>query len=292
MREEKFVSSLAIAGNSILFVLKIIVGISYNSIAIISDALNSLTDIVASFIVYISVLVSFGKADKEHQFGHQRAQPIAGLIVAIFTGIVGFEVIIASIQRILFGGEIVQGIIPIFLVIFVMVVKLFLYLYTKKVCQKTRSTALRASMIDHLNDILISIAVLISIVLANFGFFIFDSIAGILIGLYIIKAGFDIGMENTKYLMGDAPSEELFSLIEKVAKSVEGVLGLNDIRAHYVGTNVECEVHIYVNKKLSTLKAHDIGKKVQHKLEKLDDISHAFIHIDPFKGRFGKCRKF
>lgn len=292
MREDKRASILAIIGNSILFVGKIIVGILYNSIAIISDALNSLTDIVASLIVHISLLVSYQSEDKDHQFGHTRAQPIAGLIVAIFTGIVGFEVIIESLKRILFGGDVEKGFVPIILVICVLITKYILYVYTKGVCKRTKSTALRASMVDHLNDILISIAVLVGIILTNVGFPIFDPIVGIAIGIYIIKAGYDIGRENTRFLMGDAPSEELFRKIEKTAQSVKGVIGLNDIRAHYVGTMIECEVHIYVDPKLDVTKSHDIGKRVKKRLESVEDISHAFIHIDPFRGRFWKSRRF
>ena len=92
--------------------------------------------------------------------------------------------------------------------------------------------------------------------------------------------------------MGEAPSKELFEKIEKVAKSVKEVIGLNDVYAHYVGTLVEAEVHIYVDKKMNIEKAHDIGKKVQKKLEKMDEISKAFIHIDPFLGKFEKEKKF
>ena len=89
MKEERKASILGIIGNIFLFIIKIIIGIMYNSISIISDAINSFTDIFASFIVHLSIVVSGKKPDKGHQFGHDRAQPIAGLIVAIFIGIVG-----------------------------------------------------------------------------------------------------------------------------------------------------------------------------------------------------------
>ena len=292
MKEEKKASMLGIIGNSFLFIGKIIIGVMYNSIAIISDAINSFTDIIASIIVYFSVVVSYKDADKEHQFGHKRAQPIAGLIVAIFTGIVGFEVINASVTRLIEGGQIVKGYLPIVLVVLVMITKLFMYFYTRSVCRKRNSPALEASAVDHRNDVLISIAVLFGVVAANLGYPKFDPIAAIVVGLYIIKSGYDIGKDNIKYLMGEAPSKDLFDKIEKKAKSIKGVIGLNDVYAHYVGTVVEAEVHIYVDKKMNILKAHDIGKEVQKKLEGIDEISRAFIHIDPFLGKFEKAKKF
>ena len=292
MRQEKIASWAAIVGNTILFIGKIIVGIMYNSIAIISDALNSFTDIIASAIVHVSLLVSYKKPDKDHQFGHDRAQPIAGLIVAIFTGIVGFEVIVASINRMISGGEVEKGAIPIILVVIVLFVKLGLYYYTKAVCRRTKSQALSASAVDHMNDVMISIAVLVGVTGANLGYNFLDPLVGILIGIFIIKSGFDIGKDNVRYLMGEAPSEDLFKKIEKEAKSIKGVIGINDIRAHYVGVVVEAEVHIYVDKKMTVLNAHDLGKQVQKKLENISEISRAFIHIDPFEGEFVKSRKF
>ncbi|MCK5282212.1 MAG: cation transporter [Nanoarchaeota archaeon] len=292
MNKEKKASWLGIIGNILLFLAKIIVGYIYNSIAIISDALNSFTDIIASLIVYISVIMSHEKADKEHQFGHTRAQPIAGLIVAIFIGIVGFQVIIVSITRILEGGVTKKGIIPIILVAAVMIIKFLMYVYTRDVCKKTKSTALLASAVDHRNDVIISFTVLIGVTASNLGYAVLEPMIAIIIGLWIIKSGFDVGRGNIRYLIGEAPSDELMEKVEKTAKSVKGVIGLNDIRAHYVGTSIEAEVHIYVDKKMNISRAHEIGKKVQKKLEAMDEISHAFIHIDPFYGKFEKERKF
>src|SRR3989339_259988 len=117
MKEEaKKATLLGILGNLILFILKFIAGFLYNSIAVISDAFNSLTDIVASVIVYISVKVSSKKADKGHPFGHHRAEPIAGLIVAIFTGILGFEVIKIAFTRLLTGEKPVISLVPVFVI--------------------------------------------------------------------------------------------------------------------------------------------------------------------------------
>jgi cation diffusion facilitator family transporter len=294
MKDEKIATWMGIILNSFLFIGKIIVGIAYNSIAIISDSLNSFTDIIASSIVHISVKVSHKGADKGHQFGHERAQPIAGLIVAVFTGVVGLEIITKSVERLISGDHIKPGLVPIILVITVMVVKFFMHVYAKYVGKKVKSTAILASATDHRNDVLISIAVLIGVGASNINprYMILDPIVAIGIGFWILKAGYNIAKDNIKYLMGEAPSKELFEKIEKTAKSVKGVIGLNDVRAHYVGTQIEAEVHIYVDRKIDVERAHDIGKKVQKKLEEMEEISRAFIHIDPFYGEFKKMEKF
>jgi cation diffusion facilitator family transporter len=280
---EKIATWLGIAGNALLFGGKIVIGLMFNSIAIISDSFNSLTDIVASTIVLISVRSSHRAPDADHPFGHKRAQPIAGLVVAILTGIVGFQIIAQSVTRLLDGEQPEKGFAPIALVAAVMVIKLGMHLYVRAAAARASSTALMASATDHRNDVLISSAVLVGVVMSNIGLPVFDPVAAILVGLWIIRAGFSIGRANIKYLMGEAPPPPLVDRIIEKAKSIEGGLGLNDVFAHYVGTTVEIEVHIYVDRRMSIEVAHGIGKKVQHAIEDMDEISRAFIHIDPLE---------
>jgi cation diffusion facilitator family transporter len=276
---------MGIAGNVVLFVAKILVGLSFNSIAIISDSFNSLTDIVASTIVLISVRSSHRGPDATHPFGHARAQPLAGLVVAILTGIVGFEIITQSFGR-LFGGQRMEpGILPLILLAAVLVVKLAMHIVARVTAERTRSTALMASATDHRNDVLISAAVIIGVGASNLGFPIFDPLAAIAVGAWIIWAGFRIGRDNMKYLMGAAPPSELVQRIMETAKATEGVLGLNDVFAHYVGTSVEIEVHIDVDKTLTIEEAAAIGEKVQQAIENMVEVSRAFIHIDPLAAR-------
>jgi cation diffusion facilitator family transporter len=282
-RAEKIAIWMGIIGNAVLFGGKIVIGLAFNSIAIVSDSLNSFTDIIASTIVFISIRSSYKAPDADHPFGHKRAQPIAGLIVAIFTGIVGFEVITQSVTRLFTGAQIEKGILPILLVAAVMAVKLGMHLYARAVAARTRSTALAASATDHRNDVLISAAVLAGVVASNLGLPLFDPLVAIAIGLWIIRAGFSIGRDNIKYLMGEAPPKELVEKIKAAARVVPGVLALNDVFAHYVGTTVEIEVHINVDRRLNVDEAHAIGKKVQGEIEAMQDISRAFIHIDPLE---------
>ena len=108
-----------------------------------------------------------------------------------------------------------------------------------------------------------------------------DPLFAILIGLWIIKVGYDIGAKNVKFLIGEAPGKELMEKISRKAFSVKGVKGVHDVRAHYVGVLLHVEIHIAVNKKLSIEKAHAIGKKVEKKVKELEDINETFIHIDP-----------
>jgi cation diffusion facilitator family transporter len=280
-RAERFAIWMGIIGNALLFLGKIFVGITFNSIAIISDSINSVTDIVASTIVFISIRSSHREPDADHPFGHNRAQPIAGLVVAIFTGIVGFEIITQSFGRLFSTSRMQNGILPILLLVFVMAVKMAMYLFARFTARRTGGTALMASAMDHRNDVLISAAVILGVGASNLGYPMFDPIAAMAVGLWIIWAGFRIGRDNIKYLMGAAPPDDLVQKILARARSVKGVLGLNDVTAHYVGTSVEIEVHIDVDNDLSVTDAHDIATKVRDEIEQMAEVSRAFIHVDP-----------
>jgi cation diffusion facilitator family transporter len=274
---------LGIVGNAVLFAGKIVIGLLFNSIAIISDSLNSFTDIIASTIVLVSIRSSRKAPDSGHPFGHHRAQPLAGLIIAVFTGIVGFEVIVQAVQRLFSGEQVQKGILPILLVAAVMAAKLGMHLYVRVVAVRAKSTALKASAADHRNDVLVSAAVLIGVGAANLGVPVVEPVVAVVIGLWIIRAGFAIGRDNIKYLMGEAPPKELVDKILAAARAVPGVLALNDVFAHWVGTTVEIEVHINVDSALHVDEAHAIGKKVQRAIEGMEEVSRAFIHIDPLE---------
>lgn len=290
-KDEKNLSIVTLIINTFLFISKLIIGILFNSIAVISDSLNSLFDIISSFIVYFSIKESHKKPDKKHQFGHTQSQPIAGLVIAILTGIFGFQIFIASIRRFLSHEQLVMGYLPLLLMITVMLVKALLYYFSILISKRTKSVALKAAAVDHRNDVLVSFIVLIGLVLANLGYPLFDPIAGAIISLYVIYSGFSLGKENIDYITGSAPSDEVFDNIEQCALSIKEVIDVNDIRAYMQGTMVVAEVHIYLKKDLSVGRSHEIGKKVQKKIEDNSDIK-AFIHIDPYTGKKISRRRF
>jgi len=277
----KNATTFLVSANTLLFLLKLGAGIISNSIAIISDAINSLTDIIASIIVFICVRLGRKKADEDHPFGHHRIEPIAGLIVAIFISLVGFEIIRRSIDRLLTGETVIFNLISVSILIFTMALKTFMAVYLRKVSKRVNSPALFASSVDSRNDVFISATVLLGFIGYRLGYTSLDSIAGIIIGLWIIFSGYNVGKSNIDFLIGKSPDKKSLMRVKESALRVKGVKGLNDVRAHYVGNYFHVELHIEVNKNLSLKTAHDIGKKVEHEIESLPGVNKAFIHIDP-----------
>ena len=282
MATQKFSASIfGLISNTFLFIIKITVGLSIGSIALISDAFNSLMDIVASIATIYSISVSQRKADQDHQFGHQAAEPITGLLYAILAGVVGFNFIRESISRII--NPTVQGInwLPFTVILITIILKTIMFLHFRKVGREHRSPVILASSIDSINDVIASSFALIAIGISYFGYPVFDGIGGIIISIIIIKGGYEIARDNIKYLMGHAADEKLLSDIVQRTLKIEHVRGVNDLRSHYVGNLVHVEIHVEVDKGLDTKTSHDIGKAVQRDIESMRDVNKVFVHIDP-----------
>jgi cation diffusion facilitator family transporter len=272
---------LSLMVNLFLFIIKIVAAIFTNSIAVMSDAINSLTDIISSVALTYSVQVSMKTADEEHQFGHNAAQPIAVFFVALFAGVVGINVVEESIKRILSPEELKIN-IPVYVVLGITILaKLIMMRYQTSVGKEYKSPALKASAIDSLNDVLASSMAVLSLVAVQLGLPYIDGIAGILIAFFIFKSGYQIAKENIGYLMGKAADENLILEIANVALKIDGVRGLNEIKSHYVGNKFHIEIHIDVDKDVNTEQSHDIGLNVQKRILTLPEINKVFVHIDP-----------
>lgn len=270
-----------IIGNTALFALKLVGGLLSGSIALISDALNSLNDIAASIATFICVRISDKQADEGHPFGHSRAEPIAGLIIAVLAGILGFEVIREAGERLYEGTKAQVQAVTLLVPVITMVTKWFMSRYFSRVGKLVNSPALKATAVDSLMDVVIAVAALIGLGGALLGYPWLDPVAGFVISIWIIYTGYRIGMENIAYLMGQAPEPALLEEIRKAALSVAGVQGLRAVKAHYVGPFIHVEIQVMVDKSLPTIESHGIGEEAANRVESIGTIEKAFVHIDP-----------
>ena len=277
----KRAANLTLAANIFLFIIKAAAGIISNSIAVISDAINSLTDIISSMAIMYSVRVSLKKPDEDHQFGHNAAQPLSVFLIALFTAMLSINLIEESVKRLITPYH-VNIIPPVYIILIITVItKLLLNRYQTSISQTYKSPAIKATAIDSRNDILTSSLSLLGILGVQLGFRYLDGVAGILIALFIFRSAYQMAKENIDYLMGRSADKSLILEIANVALKVEGVRGLNELKSHYVGNKFHVEIHIDVDKNLSTEVSHDIGKSVQGAISNLPEINKVFVHIDP-----------
>lgn len=273
---------VGLCGNTFLFIIKLIVAIKSGSLIILSEAMDSFTDIMASIAVYVSVKVSAKKADEGHPFGHHRAEPISGLIVAVIAAMAGMELIHMSIIRLISGERVSFGISPLLVLLVTIGIKFSMKQYLESTGKRVNSPALLASAKDCKNDVLVAFGALMGMTGAYYGYYLLDPILGMVVSLWIIRTGYYIGVENIDYLMGRKASEELIEELKKKALAIPGVRGLNEVNTHHVGNYIHVEMHINVDGKTSTTESHRIGKEVQKALESLESVDKAFVHIDPW----------
>ena len=281
MKRHIKITLFGIVLNTFLFVIKLLGSIFSGSLALLSDSFNSLTDILTSLTIFLAVRIGAKKADSDHPFGHRRAEPIAGLVVAIFAAILGFQVLSDAFRGFFEPKELNIDMIIFSIIIVSIVLKVYMYILFRREGKKSKSPALMASSVDYRNDILVSCSVLIGNLFGYIGYPIGDTIVAIFIGAFIVYSGFKIGMENLDFLMGKVPEREILDHLKEKALSIEGVKRLNDVRAHYLGNFIQIEIHIEVNRRLSTKKSHDIAKRVQALVEEEEIVDNAFVHVDP-----------
>ena len=279
----KKASYLNIVANIFLFFLNLVVGFGFGALSFISKAVESIHDILTAIIIHFTIKINNMKPDDKHQFGHTRAENLAGYTIGIFMILLSFKLFEVSFKKILNPEVIAYSNIMFYVIFIAFFVKGFLYFYVKDTLKEHKSAALKANMQDHLNDLFMYAGIFIAIIAIKYGYYLVDPIVGFIIGILVLKSGYDIARENVNYLMGISANDDLTNRIKNIALSINGILGTNTIKTQYLGSRVQAEIHIELDSKLSLKKSHDIGKEVKFAIEKLRDIEDCFVHIDVHK---------
>lgn len=266
--------------NIVLFALKVIAAVLSGSLAVLSSAFDSLNDIISYFVGYYSVKQASRGPDYDHPFGHRRMEALAGIVMAIFAGILSFEILRSAAMDFISEDHVVQITGFTFgVLILTVIVKLAMHIVLKKEADETMSTALDAMAVDSRNDVLSNTVAIIGIAGVYLGQMLLDDAAAVVIAVYIANAGYQMAKKNYDYIVGARPDASIMEAIRKNAM-VDGVKRVGDIRAHYVGDRVHAEIEIVLEKKLMGVESHKIGVKVQKSIESLKIVERAFVHID------------
>jgi len=274
---------VAIFGNIGLTIFNFIVGILSGSTALIAEAAHTFSDILTSIITFIGFRISLKPPDKLHPYGHGRAEPLVGLVIVVFLGIIAFE-ILSEVYRKLFLGDVLtppETIAAVMALIGVFV-NFIMTTYIMRTGKKINSPAIIADAHHQKVDIFSSAAIFVGVIGAQFGFPILDPIVAIFIAIMVLKTAFDVGRENINNILGTLPSKEILDNINICALSIEGVLGIHNIRINYLGPYASVELHVTVAEDLSLKKAHKIAHTVEEKIvEDIDVVSMVIVHVCP-----------
>ncbi len=277
------VSTVSIISNIILSLLKLIAGIVGRSMAMLSDAIHSLSDVFGSIIVIIGVKMSKKEEDRDHQYGHDRMECLASLALGAILFLTGTLLIYEGIKKIYVGEDIsTPGTIALIAAIVSIVAKEGMYWYTKISADKIHSDALRAEAWHHRSDALSSIGSLIGVAGAMLGVKILDPVMAGIIGLVIIKVSYDIVKEAVDKMVDKACDDETVRAMEELVLNVEGVEGLDLIKTRMFGTKMYVDIEISADGDLLLKQSHEIAEAVHDNIEKqFADVKHCTVHVNP-----------
>ncbi|MDG6229829.1 MAG: cation diffusion facilitator family transporter [Candidatus Thermoplasmatota archaeon] len=275
--------SLSIIGNIVLFLIKIVLGVLLNSIALIADSIHSLSDVATSAVVIFGFKFSKKPADEKHPFGHGRIEYIATLVIAIILMIAGIEFIREALIRFtdLKGFSQQQLALPIAcIVLFSAIVKEIMARYSIILSKKIQSDVLTAEGWHHRSDALSSIGVALSIIGTSYGFYFLDPLFGLVVSAIIIYIGYRLVRSTVDALIGQKPDNYMIKQIEHIAQQTKDIRGIHDISIHDYGPYKVVTLHAEVDPDLSLEHAHTLADNLERKIKEKTNYA-TVIHLEP-----------
>lgn len=267
--------------NILLFLVKIIIGLFINSISVISDAVNNLTDSLASIITILGSYFSAKPADEGHPYGHGRSEYIASLLVGISIIIVGLTIAKSSIENIV-NPQAISFNLPMLLILIISIgIKVYMYIYNMKIYKKIDSALNKSQALDSRNDVLMSSMVVISVILHAYFNINIEGPVGFVISIIILLSGIEIIKEMGDVLLGKEIDPELINKLRDILMQGEYIQGVHDIELHEYGKNqLFGTAHVEVPVNIDVYTMHEIVDKLEKKAREELQIDLS-IHMDP-----------
>ena len=279
------VSIITIIGNIVLSIIKLLAGIIAHSNAMISDAIHSASDVFSTFVVIIGIKLSAKEPDKEHPYGHERLECVAAIILAMVLFITGLGIGIEALKNILHGNYSdlqIPGILALIAAIVSIVSKEAMYWYTRYYAKKIDSSALMADAWHHRSDAFSSIGALIGIGGARLGFPIMDSIASMVIFIFIVNVAFQIFKDAMDKMVDHSCDDETEKQIYDCVMKNKNVMGIDVLQTRIFGNKIYVDVEIQVNASYTLQVAHNIAEAVHEDIEEnFPKVKHIMVHVNP-----------
>lgn len=284
IRKMSFVS---LAGNTVLSAFKFFAGVTGNSGAMISDSIHSFSDVITTVIAWIGVKASKKEADSAHPYGHERVECIASLLLGIILLATGLGVGKVGVEHIVSGSYdtlAVPSMIALVAAAVSIVSKEAMYWYTRYYAKLIHSSAFLADAWHHRSDAFSSIGSLIGIGGAMLGFPVMDSVASVVICLFIVKASYDILKDGVVKLLDTSCGETYDRKMEEYIAGQDGVVCVDSLRSRMFGNKVYIDLEIQVDGEKSLRDAHKVAQHIHDEVERaFPDVKHIMIHLNPAK---------
>ena len=279
------ISLVGIIGNIFLSAFKLFAGIAGNSGAMVSDAVHSLSDVFATFIAFLGVRLSKKEADQMHPYGHERFECVASLLLGLILAVTGFGIGKAGIEKIIAGNYetlAVPSMIALVAAIVSILSKEGMYWYTRHYAKILNSPAFMADAWHHRSDAFSSIGSLIGIAGAMLGFPVLDSVASVVICLFILKVAYDILKDALSKMLDTSCGKDYDKTLSDYISSQENVIRIDSLQSRMFGNKTYIDLEIQVDGNLSLRDAHAIAERIHNNVEEhFPDVKHITIHLNP-----------
>lgn len=279
------VSVITIIINIVLSAAKLLIGVFAHSQALISDGIHSASDVVSTVAVIFGINLSAKNSDESHPYGHERIECIFSVVLAMILFATGMSIGYSAVKTIISGSDItVPGTLALGAAFASIVVKEWMFHYTKRAAKRINSSSLMADAWHHRSDALSSVGSLIGIGGAILGFPICEPIASIVICIFIVKASYDIFIDAVNRLVDHSCDADEENEIRKIIESVDGVRNIDLLRTRKFGSKIYVDVEIAEDGEQSLYNAHRIAESVHDTLEEtFSDIKHCMVHVNPIE---------
>ena len=291
MQDEKKIirkiTLVGIIGNVALSAFKMFAGIFGHSSAMVSDAVHSLSDVVATFVAYFGTVMARRPADESHPYGHEKLEPVATIILGMILIFTAFGIGEAGVKDIIYKQyetDEIPKMIALIAAVVSIVVKELMYWYTMHYAKILESDVFVADAWHHRGDSLSSIAALMGIAGSMLGYPVLDAVAGLVISLFILKIAFDIINDAITKITDQSLGREFDDKVRELAGMQEGVESVDKIQSRRFGSRSYVDIEIGVRGEISLYEAHDIAEKVHDAIEnEFPNVKHAMVHVNPIK---------
>ena len=281
------VSFVSIVANVILSVFKLFTGIFAHSGAMISDAVHSASDVFSTIVVIIGIRISSRKSDREHPYGHERMECVAAIVLSTILAVTGLGIGYGAAVKILSGDYTnleVPGAMALLAAIISIAVKEGMYWYTRMAAKKIDSSALMADAWHHRSDALSSVGSFIGIFGARLGFPVMDSVAGVAICIFIVKAAYDIFKDAIDKMVDKSCDDSMVAQLRSTVLRQPGVMRVDALTTREFGNRIYVDVEIAADGRKTLRETHAIAEEVHNQIEQeFPNVKHIMVHVNPYE---------
>ncbi len=276
----QFEGGVSIVVNTVLFAIKLAVGLLIGSVSLIADSIHTISDSLTSVVIIIGMHAAARPSDRHHPYGHARLEAVAALVVAVLLFVGGIELLIHGVKRLYAPGVSAVPAWAVAVAASTVLVKELMARFAYELGAMIDSQALRADGMHHRSDAFSTVLVVLALVASQLGYTMVDGIAGILVAFFILWSAWEVARDSVTPLLGAAPSEALLVDVQAAARVSPEILGIHDIVIHTYGDERFVSLHLEVPSSMSGMEMHDMAEEAEAAVVAKVG-GHCTVHMDP-----------